>query len=256
MVDVSLFFSDETLAAAFPTASWGDVQSTELLRRFDRKFVLQPAQLKTVLGAVTGRYRLLPSGSHVWATYDTTYFDTPDLFMFTQHARGKRPRLKVRIRHYRERSVSFLEVKEKTNRGETRKKRLELPFKQNEIIESNHAFIRKHCDLDPMQLRPLLTTQFKRLTLLDPIGGERVTSDMFLSFSAGGFTRDLAGVVVTEVKQAEALGRSPVVDALRAAAVRPRSFSKYSVGVALLGLSPRLNALRPALRMIERLLHA
>jgi hypothetical protein len=255
-VHVPPFLSDSNLTNAFPEASWADVQNTELLRRFDRKFVLRTDQLESVLGAIVGKYRLLPSAGHPLATYNTTYFDTPELFMFTQHARGRRPRFKVRIRHYPERCLSFLEIKRKTNRGETAKKRVELTYGQDEIVAANYDFVHKHTKLDPASLRPILSTHFKRLTLIEPLLGERVTSDVFLSFKSGAVSREMQGVVVAEVKQADAMSRSAVVDALRAIGARPRSFSKYSFGVALCGLSTRIGTFRPGLRMIERLVHA
>jgi hypothetical protein len=193
---------------------------------------------------------------HTLATYNTVYFDTPDMFMFQQHARGQRPRFKVRIRHYPDRQVSYLEVKEKTNRSETLKQRRQVAFGQDVISDSHHAFIRKYTQLDPATLRPLLATNFKRLTLIDPIRGERVTSDIFLSFAAGTVSKDLSRLVITEIKQATAQARTPFTEALYDVAVRPRSFSKYTLGVAFLGLAARVNAFRPALRMIERLVHA
>lgn len=250
------FLTDEKLANAFSKASWDDVHYTALLRRFDRKFVLRIEQLETVLGSISGKYRLLPSAGHSLATYNTTYFDTPDLFMFTQHARGRRPRFKIRIRHYPERTLSFLEIKRKTNRGETLKKRVELPYGQDEIAAANYDFVHKHTKFDPICLRPILSTHFKRLTLLEPLLGERVTADVSLSFRSGSFSRELDGVVVAEVKQANAMSRSAAVHALRALNTRPRSFSKYSFGVALCGLSTRIGTFRPGLRMIERLVHA
>lgn len=255
-MNVPPYLTDDVLLAAFPAASWAEVEATALLRRFDRKFVLRGEQLEQVLSKVKGQYRLLPTAGLPLATYNTIYFDTPDMFMFRQHARGKRPRFKVRIRHYPDRQVSYLEVKQKTNRGETLKHRKQVEFGQDALAVNHHNFIRKHTQLDPVQLRPLLATNFKRLTLIDPARGERVTSDIFLSFAMGTASKDLSRLVITEIKQANAQSRSPFTEALHDVAVRPRSFSKYSLGVAFLGLAARVNAFRPALRMIERLVHA
>ena len=255
-MNVPPYLTDEILLQAFPAASWGDVQATALQRRFDRKFVLRGEQLEQVLHKVKGRYLILPTAGGLLANYNTVYFDTPDMFMFTQHARGKRPRFKVRIRHYPDRACSYLEVKQKTNRGETLKERQQVPFGQPSIEPCNHRFVAEHTGLDPACLAPLLGTNFKRLTLLDPILGERVTSDIFLTFTMGSARKDLSRLVVTEVKQANALSRTPFILALHEVAARSRSFSKYSLGVAFLGLAKRLNGFRPALRMIERLVHA
>ena len=255
-MNVPQYLSDDALMSAFRAASWADIEATALQRRFDRKFVLRDQQLSQVLAQVNGHYRLLPAKDKPLATYTTVYFDTPDMFMFRQHARGKRPRFKVRIRHYPDRQVSYLEVKEKTNRGETLKQRKQLPYGQEEIDAGHHAFIAKYTQLDPGSLRPLLTTNFKRLTLLDPVLGERVTSDIFLSFAIGGTSKDLSRLVITEIKQAGAFHRTPFIDALHDAGAHARSFSKYALGVAFLGLATRINAFRPAVRMIERLVHA
>ena len=255
-VSLPPYLTDDVLLQAFPVAAWAEVEATALLRRFDRKFVLTFGQLEKVLQAVGGKYRLLPSNGHSLATYDTTYFDTPDLVMFRQHARGKRPRFKVRIRHYSDRASAYLEVKQKTNRGETSKHRRKVPFEQYGIEQADHAFLQTYVDLEPATLRPLVSTHFKRLTLLNAMAGERVTSDVFLTFSAGTTVRELCWIAVIEVKQAKSEGHTAFTKALHAVSAQPRSFSKYSLGVASLELTARINAFVPTLRMIERLRHA
>lgn len=244
------------LIAGFPAATGQDVDATALQRRFDRKFVLTEAQFHEAIAAARGNYKLLWAGGERLALYRTTYFDTPCLDLYRQHARGQRPRYKIRIRHYPDRNVSFAEVKLKTNKDQTIKHRLAIPFGQELLLATQRDFVRGICPIDPSLLRPVLCTHFERLTLLSPALLERVTTDFHLTYEAQGRRRVIERLVITEVKQGAASSQSPFVQALRRASLRPQSFSKYSMGVALAGLAERINPFLPTLKMIERLAHA
>jgi hypothetical protein len=71
-----------------------------------------------------------------------------------------------------------------------------------------------------------------------------------LRFSRGAESRGYSGVVIAEMKQPRRV-RSPFVEALRLAGVRPGSFSKYCMGVAALAPEARTNRFRGALRRLE-----
>lgn len=243
------------LLGRFAQATEGDLANTSLLRRYDRKFLIPRARLSDVLSCLGPQYKIVASRGSEIATYRTTYFDTPDLRLFRDHVRGKKPRFKVRIRHYLERRCSFLEIKQKTNRGETRKSRLELPFGQDQLEEAGKAFVREHCPVDVKSLQASLSTHFLRITLVEPGLGERVTCDQGISFSRGGESHTLPSLVVAEVKQCEGRMSTPFLQSLRAGDARQSRFSKYAVGVAMAGGADLVHHLRASLRLIGKLAH-
>ena len=157
-----------SLLGKFATAQVADIDRLALLSRFDSKFLLHESQLDTLVTALIGRYSLLPSAGVPLATYRTIYFDTPDRRLFHDHFRGRRPRFKVRIRHYVERQVSFLEVKKKTSRDQTRKHRRPIEYGQESLTDEDRRFIGECCEIDPQTLSPSLWSEFKRIPVRAP----------------------------------------------------------------------------------------
>jgi hypothetical protein len=223
-----------------------------LLRRIDSKFVFHKRGLADVLRHLTRDYLVVFAGSHRLAMYRTLYFDTPDLQCFHAHRRGRRPRHKIRLRHYPDRHVSFFEIKTKKTEVLTQKVRVDVPFGVDDLPDRAHDLVRAHGGLGP-QLEPQLWTDFQRLTLIGKDTHERVTIDLDLRMGKAGSLVDLDGVVIAEVKQGVASARTPVMTILRAAGLRPTSASKYCTAIALTREGLRLNRLLPTLRMIGRI---
>ncbi|MCA9536216.1 MAG: polyphosphate polymerase domain-containing protein [Myxococcales bacterium] len=224
-----------------------------LLKRVDTKFALSDVQLASVLASLDGRYAVARVGGAPLDRYETTYFDTPALTFLNQHLRDRRPRYKVRIRHYMGRERSYLEVKQKTSAGATRKWRRELPFGEDALSELSASFLSDVCPVDAALLRPTACTNFDRITLVGVDTMERVTLDLRLQFMAGGRERELGPVVIAEVKQDRQRWRSPIMLALRANHVRALSISKYCAAAALLIEGARVQRYRPRLRELQRL---
>src|SRR5262245_34239806 len=116
MVSLAQTWTEPTdpLAAAFdrfPEAPLELLADRELLRRIDSKYVLPASGLPELAAGLGDGYAVLrvPTGSV--AAYRSLYFDTPDLRSFHDHRRGRRIRHKIRVRHYPDREVSFLEIK-------------------------------------------------------------------------------------------------------------------------------------------------
>lgn len=226
----------------------------QLLRRIDTKFLLPVASLETVLDRLTEDYGVLRARGHMLARYESLYFDTDQLSCFHDHRRGRRPRQKVRVRHYPDRELSFLEVKTKKNELLTIKQRLERPFGECGFDREAVAFLEKHCRLRPGSLAPQAWTNFHRLTLIGLNTNERVTLDLDLQLVRGDTQKVLRGVVVAEVKQSPFSARTPVMLAMRSVGLRPASASKYCAAIALTPGGPtRVNRLLPSLRAVERM---
>jgi hypothetical protein len=225
----------------------------KLLRRTDSKFVFHVDGLKDVLRHLADDYLLVRAGTRRLATYRTLYFDTDDLQCFHAHRRGRRPRQKARLRHYPDRQVSYFEIKTKKSEVLTQKVRVAVPYGTDVLTDRAVELIRAHGSLLAGVLEPQLWTNFHRLTFMGITTEERVTIDLGLRVGQARSLIELDGIAIAEVKQATASTRTPVMNVLRDAGLRPTSASKYCTAIALTRHGLALNRLLPALRTIRRI---
>jgi len=210
-------------------------------------------QLEDLFRSLHGHYAVVYADALPHDRYETTYFDTDELDLLNQHLRGQRPRCKVRIRHYRNRRRSYLEVKMKTSAETTRKWRRELAFGHSAIDAEDARFLAEVCPIPARRLRPKAHTNFDRVMLVGLQTMERVTLDLQLEFVAAGEQRALGPIVITEVKQDRPRWRTPMMLALRAHEIRPLSISKYCAAATLLIQGARVHRYRPRLRELHRI---
>ncbi len=218
--------------ATFPVATQDLLASRVLQRRTDTKFAVTRTRLPALLLALCRSFDLVTAGEARVAQYQTVYFDTFDLRFFNDHVRGRRPRVKVRVRSYPDRELSFIEVKRKTARDETVKAREEREGPLS-LHHRDEVFVGRHVSI-PAPLVPSVRTDFRRITLVGREHEERITIDFGIEFGTHSARRCLPGLAIVELKQPRFRGRSPGALALRQGRARQVSFSKYCVGVALL----------------------
>jgi hypothetical protein len=241
------------LLAPIPPAPDGLLAQRKLLKRTDSKFVFPARELEAILPRLADAYRILPVGDDDVARYQTLYFDTPELRCFHDHRRGRRPRHKIRIRRYPDRSLSFLEVKTRRSELLSVKQRLELPYETERLGAEERAFVAAHCGLPVDGLAPEVWVDFCRVTLLGERTEERLTLDVELGVRRDGAAERLGGIAILEVKQASLSRGTAVMQALRARRLRAGSLSKYCTAVALTRDGVRRNRFLPSLRAIERM---
>lgn len=234
--------------AAFTTASSELLQSRSLQKRTDTKFVLGSDSLLAILSALPGAYSIAEARGRRITQYETLYFDTADLRCFHDHRRGRTPRHKIRIRHYPDRELSFLEVK-RGGQG-TQKFRQRRAFGDARWTAADGEFVREVAGL--RGVAPQLWTNFRRITLVGRDCPERVTIDLDLQFQRNTSRHGLAACAVFEVKQRRLNLRSPVFRALRSVGARPASLSKYCTATLLSHPGIRGNRLLPTLRHAQR----
>ncbi|MFN2202226.1 MAG: VTC domain-containing protein, partial [Caldilineaceae bacterium] len=80
---------------------------------------------------------------------------------------------------------------------------------------------------------------YRRITLVSKETPERVTLDIDLAFLWQTQQAALPGIVIAEVKRPVHGERSPFVELMRSKHIHRSSFSKYCMGVNLLGLTHR-----------------
>ena len=208
------------------------IESRELLRRADTKFVMPEAAAATIVSALATRYAVLAAGDTLVASYHTLYFDTTDVALFDAHRRGRRIRQKVRVRHYRDRRVTFLEVKTRAGAGETAKVRCPRAYGESLLTADDLAFVGRHVHVGA-PLVPQVWVDFSRVTLLGLDAHERVTVDFGLKLTGRQRAARIPSLAIVEVKQPRLDRRTPAMAGLRTAGRREAWASKYCIGIAL-----------------------
>lgn len=243
---------DADILSAFAVAPPTLLAARALQQRVDRKYLLSARDIPCVLAHLQRTHCVVCAGAHLWARYQSVYFDTPARDLYHAHRRGRRPRYKLRIRHHLDRGLSFLEVKQKAQSGRTVKHRLTLPFGQDDLTSRERSFIDAHAPLAGTRLCPQLAISFQRLTLVGSDIDERVTLDRALTVASGPSVERFGPVVIAEVKQTRYRNHSGAVDAIRAVHARETALSKYCLATALVAAVPA-NVFTPALRAMARL---
>lgn len=174
--------------------------------------------------------------------------------MYLQHHAGKGNRAKVRSRRYLVTGQSFLEVKRKTNKERTVKRRVATDTFTTAFTPAVAAFVAAGVTDPAPTLVPQLWNTFTRITLVSTSHPERLTIDLDLSFRGGGQSINLPGIAVAEVKQDGFDRSSTFVQQLHAAGIQPTGFSKYCIGVALLYPHIKHNRFKPRLRLVQKLM--
>jgi hypothetical protein len=215
-------------------------EQAKLRRRVDSKYVVPDDRVATAVRSLADGYRALEIDGERRFSYESVYFDTPDLRCFRDHVEGVRPRFKVRSRYYRETGACFFEIKVKLADDETVKR--QRPYEHahhGTITPEAWAFLDETLaeltDEEPARdLAATLITLYERFTLAAREGGERATLDLSVELrSMDGREVELRDDhVLVETKTGERPGR--LDDELRAAGCEPISISKYRLGVGLL----------------------
>jgi hypothetical protein len=214
-------------------------ERAELLRRLDRKYVLDWDAFASLMERLRPDHDVLDIEGRRRFNYETIYFDTADLRCFRDHVEDIQPRFKARTRHYRDSGECFFEVKLKTRDGETDKRQVEHPVHDRERMTPTAQRFRAEALRDvsidePGEVEPKLRTEFERVTLASREGSERLTSDFRVRLCrwGGGERRLRDHLVLLETKSEDC--DSPADRLLSEMGVESVSLSKYKVGMAML----------------------
>lgn len=233
--------------ARFAPISLEEMEEVALQSRMDTKYLLPAAQLPQLLARLCPAYRLLETGGVRGTEYRTQYFDTAGLRCYFDHHNGRPLRFKVRMREYAGSGACFLEVKQRTGRGGTVKRRMAVPAMSTCLSPHQAAFVAgiTHC-AEP--LAPVLRNEFLRYTLVHRTRAERLTLDLHLRFrDSDGRQAALPGLCVAELKEGHAGHGSPFSALMRSLPSPPSGFSKYCTGLALLRPALKHNLFKPVL---------
>jgi len=153
--------------------------------------------------------------------------------MYYAHHNGSLNRYKIRYRTYINVGKSYLEIKFKTNKSRTVKKRKSYTREQLENGSFN-KFIAGNTVFDPSTLSEVLTNSFNRLTFVNNNYTERLTIDFNLSFKCNCGKCDLGYLAIAEVKYDRKLSGTGFNSFIKEFGLRKSGFSKYAVGCTFL----------------------
>ena len=237
------------LLKTFAPISLEQMSSVKLMNRTDTKFVTTQQRLQQLLTMALKDYYIQEIDGQRNLEYDTTYFDTRDFDMYSEHQHGHANRQKIRFRTYCISGLKFMEVKTKNNHGRTKKKRMEVSdMDVHEAVKRN--FLSQYLSYSVDTLQPVLNNHFSRITLVNKAKTERLTIDSRLSFRnlVNGTQKDMGNLVIIELKR-DGRVSSPILEMLRQLHIHPHGFSKYCMGSAL--TNPQLPCNRFKRKLIE-----
>ncbi len=236
---------EDLLAPLAPISLTHANEVAQLQTRVDRKYIVDENTLLGLAAALSPTSRVLEVDRCRSCDYQSTYFDTPDLFLFHAAVQGRRQRCKVRSRQYGESGPCFLEVKTKGQRGTNVKTRIRYSRSHvGEITEQADTFIAKTSgdSFLARSLVPVLDTTYSRTTIIDVATSSRLTIDAELrcvareaigsnALEKPGRTAVLNGYVVETKSEG---GPSAADRWLWRRGVRPTKLSKFGTGLCVL----------------------
>lgn len=239
------------------TIDLSEMNSIKLMNRIDTKYIANVGVLNHLLELASANYRVQEVKDEVVSSYDTIYFDTLTCDMYLLHHNRHLQRQKIRTRTYVASQLSFLEIKNKTNKGRTKKVRTEIDssaFNDFRISTKASHFLSLHSVYNPDTLYPQVRTAFDRITLVNKDKTERLTIDTNLRFE--NFTTHqtsmLNHLMIIELKQ-DGLCQSTMKQILQDLRIVSGSVSKYCVGMALTNPNIKSNRFKRKLHIIEKI---
>lgn len=185
-----------------PTLDLDRIAAVRLMNRVDTKYLVDERRCMELLELAADQYYVQIIDDCRACRYATLYYDTPQWDMYHLHHNRRLTRQKIRTRTYIETGVTYLEVKNKSNKGRTHKRRMALDRSLFAAAATDTAaadFLRREARYAPETLSPSLATRFVRVTLVNRAMTERLTIDFDLHFdnvrAAGGGNKDMNGCV-------------------------------------------------------------
>ena len=231
----------------------GEMDRVKLMDRIDTKYIMNIHELPVLLDFAKHHYRILEIDNRRMMQYSTKYFDTSDLSMYKAHHNGKLNRYKIRNREYVDSSESFLEIKFKSNKGRTSKKRINASNHQSRFTSENQKFIEHNTPFDASELKQSLRNRFSRITLVHKKIEERITIDMNLVSYTESATVEMPSLAIIEIKQSKQSQKSDFVKLLRQRKHKPTGMSKYCIATAILNKEVKFNLFKSKIIALRKI---
>ena len=244
----------DSVLDGYLSISLAEIDKACLMNSVDTKYTVSLSILPDFLNRLKTDYLVQDINGSRLNAYRTLYLDTVDRAMYIAHHNGHRTREKIRVRAYFDTQTIYLEVKNKNNRGLTKKKRFELPEIKAYKKQEATAFLERYAKYPPAMLLPRLESRFNRITLVNREKTERLTIDLNLMFCnpSDGNEKLIDDLVIVEIKQ-QAFRPSLVKDVLSRLHIRPIAISKYCLGTILTVPNVKSNLLKEKIIQINKI---
>ncbi len=207
-------------------------KKAKLRTRKDRKYLVTPADLASAMTDLAPSLRSLQVNDRRWFSYESLYFDTPDLVSYRLAATRRPSRFKVRTRTYVDSGITMFEVKTKDRRGRTVKVRRPYEHYSGSHIERSRDFAQGFTQVAPhaSRLSPSLGVTYRRATVAFQQPSIRATIDAgFLAQTSDGSV-SCGDLYIVETKSS---GKPGLLDRwFWRAGIRPVKMSKYTTALA------------------------
>jgi hypothetical protein len=223
-----------TLEGKFDPVTLDDQDDSLFKQRFETKYLFSPDLLVKLLERLAGNYRVLSIDDRLIQDYQSLYFDNSEFKFYLDHQNGKLNRHKVRFRKYPGREQTYVEVKFKNNKNQTKKWREKISLSKysgGTLTDRETHFIKPLFNSLPGKLFPRFTVSYARMTLVHKKHNERVTIDFDLSYFMDKKKKQFKCIAVAEVKQGRLSAYSDFFKVMRSFRISPVRFSKYCFGV-------------------------
>lgn len=240
----------DPILAGYTAIGLEDLAGAELQRRYDVKTIVARADVGRILDLLRPEYHVLEVAGYRGMDYRTLYLDTDRLDFYRDHHDKRYDRHKVRYRTYVQSATSFFEVKHKSNKGIVQKYRSPVAA-WGRADRPDEVDLLRICGLEELTLRPVITVEYERITLVAKRRDERVTIDRGLTAQTKGADWSSPATAILEIKQPRLDRSSPALDALRLLGRRPGPVSKYCSAVASCLPDVKRNRFLPSLRQLQ-----
>jgi hypothetical protein len=242
------------LLKGFDPVGLDGITGVRYMNRIDTKYLFSMSKLPELLKNIMPLYKTLEIDRQREFRYKTVYFDTPELLFYNQHVTGKLNRAKVRIRTYETNGLTFLEVKQKSNKGRTSKSRQEKEPGDMNHIQQSREFLTELISANADTLKAVVNTGFTRITLVNLGKAERITIDYNITWNnMKGDCVEMPFLAIAEIKSEKSTSLSPFFQQLKHLGVRSTGFSKYAMGMALVNGASKQNNLKPKFLLLNRI---
>lgn len=228
----------------------GKVKKTNRFERIDTKYVTHIDFLPFLLDKLKEDYLILSVKGELIPPYFTTYFDDRRLSMYHEHHNRKSNRFKIRQRKYITNNDEYLEIKFKSNKKKTIKKRVNV---FDVTYEDIREFVAENTKYNIDSIEENVRTKYDRITLYSKDFTEKITIDLNLTFEKGSMTHKLSQIIIIEVKEDKDNNRSFISQLLKRRGVYKTGFSKYCMANVILNENIRKNRFKNNLLLIEKI---
>lgn len=247
----------ETFLQKMEPIGLSEMQNVRLMNRVDTKYITNLSKIAELLSLCTDGYLVQSVDGSLISEYETLYYDTDSLDMYIRHHDRKLRRQKIRARTYMSSGLTFIEIKNKSNKGRTVKVRSQMSRNLfSDCMEDDNVldFVGHRTGYDASRLSPSLQTSFSRITLVNIAKTERITIDMSLVFEniRTGRKAFWPGLAIIELKQ-DGSKPSDMKRLLCDLRIHPRKISKYCIGVAATDPDVKKNRFKCKLRYITKI---